>query len=104
VGIARAARGSDAEMREPAGDGGEIVVLRERVERDPQSEPLGQRNLLLYGLARVHFFSDVLRLEVLREVLRQQVATIRRGVDQHVTTGSGDRAVEHHLERLVRLE
>ena len=60
----------------------QIVVLRERIERDPQAEALGQRDLLLDRFAGMDLVADVLRLEVLAEVLGQQVAAIRRRVDR----------------------
>ena len=44
---------------------------------------------------------DVLVLEVLAHVLGHQVAAVRGRVDQHVVGRCRDRAVEHHLERLV---
>jgi len=38
-------------VREPDADRREVVVLRERIERNPQPEALGQRDLLLDRLA-----------------------------------------------------
>src|SRR6476469_4716965 len=91
----------DAEMREPPVDGREIIVLRERVERDPQPEPFRQRDLFLDGFARMNLLADVLRLEVLSEIFRQQVTAVRRRIDDDVRRGACDRAVQHHLQRLV---
>ena len=65
-------------------DRGEVVVLRERIERDPQAEALGQRDLFLDRFAGMDLLADVPRLEVLGEVLGQQMAAVRRRVDQHV--------------------
>src|SRR5688572_31659343 len=40
------------EMLEPDADDLEVLLLVERVERDPQPEALGQRHLFFRGLAR----------------------------------------------------
>ena len=87
--LARRARRAAPARRENASqpvDGGEIVVLAERIERNPQAEALGQRDLLLDRFAGMHLLADVLRLEVLAEVLGQQVAAVRRRVDQRRST------------------
>ena len=49
----------------------------------------------------MHLLADMPRFEILGKVLGQQVAAIGRRIDQHVGRGTGDRPVEHHLERLV---
>src|SRR5262245_13297733 len=50
-GFARRWRRGDAEGIEPTRDRRQIVFLAERIERDPQPEALGQRDLLLDRLA-----------------------------------------------------
>ena len=55
LGLARGFRRGDAERGEPRRDGGEVVVLAERIERDPQAEALGERDLLLDRFAGVNF-------------------------------------------------
>ena len=84
LGLARAQSRLDAKVREPARDRGKIVVLRERIKRDPQAEALRQRNLFLDRFTRMHFFADVFRFEVLAEIFGQQMAAIRRRVDDDV--------------------
>ena len=49
----------------------------------------------------MHFIADVLGFEVFGEVLGQHVPAIRRCVDQNVARRACNRAVQHHLERLV---
>ena len=49
----------------------------------------------------MHLVADVLRLEVLAHVLRQQVAPVRGRVDHDVARRTRDRPVERDLERLV---
>ena len=49
----------------------------------------------------MNFLANVSRFQVLAEILGQQMPAVRRRVDEHVRRGDGDRAVEHHLERLV---
>jgi hypothetical protein len=83
------------------GDDVQVGVLVERVERDPQPEAFGQRDLLLDRLAGMDLLADALALEVLGEILGHQVAAVRGGVDQHVVGRGRDRAVEHDLQRLV---
>ena len=94
-------RGRAAHLGQPVRDDVEIPVLVELVERDPQPEPLRQRDLLLGGLARMDLLADAVVLEVLLHELRHQVAAVRRRVDEHVVGGGRDRAVERDLERLV---
>src|SRR5689334_22558228 len=45
--------GRNAEMRHVALDHGEELVLAAAVEAEPQAEAVGQRDLLLDGLARI---------------------------------------------------
>src|SRR5690349_4623976 len=73
VGVRVGRRSRHAEMREPSLDGGEIVVLHERIERDPQPEALREGNLLLDRFAWVHLVADVARFEVLGEVFGRQM-------------------------------
>jgi hypothetical protein len=82
------------------GDDVEVGVLVERVERQPQAEAFGERNLFLDRLAGVDFLADAVAFQVFLEVLGHQVPAVRGGVDQHVVRRGGNRAVEHHLERL----
>ncbi len=77
-------RGNAVMTSSQAFDRGKVVVLAERIERDPQAEAFRQRYLLLDRFAGMHFLADVPRLEVLAEVFGQQVPPIRRRVDQHV--------------------
>jgi len=77
----------------------EILVLLERVEREPQAEALGERDLLLDRLAVVDLAVDVVRFEILAHVLWQQVAAVGRSVDQHVLRRCVHGAVEYRLER-----
>ena len=101
------ARGVDAfprhaERGQPLRRDGEVFVLRERIETHPQAEALGQGNLLLDHLSRMHFaVLGVGVAEVLLHVLRQQVAAVAGGVDQDIGRRRRHRAVEDRLERLV---
>src|SRR5438309_4401651 len=67
-----------AERLQPMRDDVEVLVLVEGIERDPQSEALGERNLLLDRLAGMDFIADILGLEVFSHVLGHQVAAVRR--------------------------
>ena len=49
----------------------------------------------------MHFFADVSRFQILAEILREQMPAVGCRIDEHVRRRNGDRAVEHHLERLV---
>ena len=88
-------------MSEPCRDRGQVIVLAKRIERDPDTEAFGERDLFLDRFARMNFVTQMLRFEIFAEELGQHMAAIRRRVDQHVAGGAGDRSVEHHLERLV---
>src|SRR5450755_287300 len=69
---------------EPGVDCGEVVVLAEGIERNPQSKALGKRDLLLDRFARMDFLAEVPRFQVLTEILRQQMPAVRRRVNEHV--------------------
>src|SRR5512142_2222540 len=45
--FARRRRRRNAEVREPPGNRCEVIILPERIERDPDAEPLGEGNLLI---------------------------------------------------------
>src|SRR5688572_29876715 len=76
--------GRASERLQPVLDDGKVLVLVERVERDPQAEALGERNFLLDGLAGMDLLADVTRLEVLLHVLGHEVAPVGGGADQQV--------------------
>src|SRR3954452_5402419 len=88
-----------AERLQPVLHDVEVLVLIERIERHPQSEALRERNLLLDRLAGMDLVADVLGLQVLRHILRHEVAAIRSRVNQQVFRRGRHRAVKHHLER-----
>ena len=92
-------------MRQPLRDDREVLLLAEAVEADPQAEALGQRDLLLHRLARMHLDVAVaLRVggsEVVLHLLGQQVAAVAGRIDQQVVGGRRDGAVQHRLQRLV---
>ena len=91
-----------AEVAKPRCHDRQVLRLAERIEADPQAEPLGQRDLLLDHLARMHLaVLGVLVREVFLHVLGQQVAPVARGIDEHVVGGLRHRAVEDRLQRLV---
>src|SRR3954463_2421715 len=98
--LVRIVRGA-AEGLQPVLDDREVLVLVERVERDPQAEALGKRDFLLHGLARMDLVAHVARLEVLRHVFGHQVAPVGRGADEEIVGGGRNGAVERHLERDV---
>ncbi len=91
----------DVQGVDPGIDDGEVGVLIERVERQPQAEALGQRDFLFHRFIRVDFAIDVAGQRIFRQVFRHQVAAVGSGVNQHVVGRRGDAAVEHGLERLV---
>src|SRR5690606_28621335 len=53
------------EAAQPVRNDVEVLVLAEGVERDPQTETLRQRDLLLHRLTGVELAIDVSRLQVL---------------------------------------
>src|SRR3546814_13056632 len=80
----------------------QVVVLLERVERQPQAEALRERYFFFYSFARMDFAVGlVLGAEVFAHVFRHQMPAIRRGVDKQVLARGPDRAVPHRLQRLV---
>jgi hypothetical protein len=88
--------------RQPVGGDGQVIVLVEGVEGQPQAEALGERDLLLGGLAGMDVSpAIVLGLQVLVHEFRHQVAAVRGGVEQQVVRRARHRAVEDALQRLV---
>src|SRR6185503_20441290 len=61
---------------QPLVDRGKVVFLRERIERDPDAEALGQRYLFLDRFPRMHFLADMPRLEILAEIFGQQMPPV----------------------------
>jgi acetyl-CoA synthetase len=62
----------------------EEVILAEWIERQPQAETVGQGDLVLYRLTGMQFAVDHLRGFVVAVTLRQQMAAIGSGVEQHI--------------------
>ena len=89
-------------MLEPVRDDVEVGILIKGVERKPQTKTLRERNLFLNGFARMNLLADSFAFEILREILRHQVTTIRSGVYQHIVRCAGNRAVQYDLQRLER--
>ena len=63
-------------VTQPVTNDVKIIVLIKRVERDPQTETLGQLDLFLGVLARVNLVTDRAVLQILVHRLRHQVAAI----------------------------
>src|SRR5690606_27008228 len=80
-----------------ATDHGEEIFLAAGMEAEPETEPVGERDLLLDGLARV----DAGLALVLDHLARHQVAAVRRGVEDDIRRPPLDAAVEYGLQRLV---
>src|SRR5574343_954103 len=59
---------ADAELSRPVPDDGEVIVLAEGVEGNPQPEAFGERDFFLDGLAGVDFVIDALGVAVFGEV------------------------------------
>src|SRR5882757_4685840 len=78
-------------------DHGEERVLVGIVEAQPQAEAVAERYLLLDRLRRIYSR----RALVLDHVARHQVATVGRGIEDHVVRPALDAALEHGLQRLV---
>ena len=89
-------------MPQPVGHDGQIIVLPEGVEGNPQAEALGERHLLLGGFAGVNLAVVLMAgLQVFREHLGHQVPAVGGSVDQHVVGLAGQRAVQYGLQGLV---
>ena len=76
---------SDAKGLEPLRHDRQILVLAEGIEAHPEAKTLGQGDLFLHHLARVHF--AIVRMgvrEVFLHVFRQQVPPVAGGIDQHI--------------------
>src|SRR5262245_56488050 len=87
----------------------EIGVLIERVEADHESEAIGERELLVDGLAHLEVAGGVeTDLGVVRDALLDQVPPIARGDDADVLSGGRETALERRLElaiaRIARIE
>ena len=70
-----------AQPLQPVPSHEQVVVLTERTERQPQPEAVRQGDFLLRSFAFVQFALHMGGRDVVRHVLRQQVATIGGGVD-----------------------
>ncbi|MNE57127.1 hypothetical protein D3C80_1520760 [compost metagenome] len=79
----------------------EKVVLGKRVERQPQAKPVRQRNLVFHRLAGMQFTVDAFPVFVIAFLFRHQVATVGRGVQQHVIRCLFQRAIEYTFQHPV---
>ena len=95
------ARAATPKCFEPVVDDVEVLVLVERIERTHRPKRSESEIFSSTVSPGMDLVADVLGLEVLVHVLRHQVAAVGGRVDQQVLGGRRDRAVEHHLERLV---
>ena len=88
-------------MPQPMRNDGEIFILREWVERHPQTKSFRQRNFLFHTFCRMNFLASVFRGEIILHGFRHQVAAVGSSVDQQVVGEGYQRAVERGLERLI---
>ena len=88
-------------MRQPMRRHCQIFVLRKRIKRNPQSEALRQRNLLLHTFRRMHFIADVFGGKIILHGLRHQVTTIGGRIDEQVVGERHEITIQRGLERLI---
>ena len=85
-------------MADIAIDHRQILVLAAFVEAEPEAEAVGQRDLLLDGLAGI----DRGRALVLDHLARQQMPAIRGCIEHDILRPPLDATIERRFQRLVR--
>lgn len=84
------------------------VFLGKGIEGEPEAEAVGQRDLVLHRFVGVEFAVHHLPVLVVALLLRDQVAAVGRGIEQHIVRrplqGAIEHALEHPVVALARLE
>src|SRR5450631_3521819 len=96
------------EFHDPLPDYLDILILRKRMETDPESKPAGKRYLFFNRLPVMNLVVDQHRASIIGLVFRQQMAPVGRDVDSRVFRrgiyGSVQGTFQHLVTNLADFE